>query len=53
MGDGDQWPAIRTKILAADIVIFATPTWMGHTSSVGQRVLERPRDGQDRLPRPR
>jgi multimeric flavodoxin WrbA len=41
MGDGDDWPAIRDKILAADILIFATPTWMGHTSSVGQRVLER------------
>jgi multimeric flavodoxin WrbA len=41
MGDGDEWPAIRDKILAADILIFATPTWMGHTSSVGQRVLER------------
>ncbi|WP_292976726.1 NAD(P)H-dependent oxidoreductase [Mycobacterium sp.] len=41
MGDGDQWPAIRDKVLAADILIFATPTWMGQTSSVGQRVLER------------
>jgi multimeric flavodoxin WrbA len=41
MGDGDQWPAIREKILAADILIFSTPTWMGHTSSVAQRVLER------------
>jgi multimeric flavodoxin WrbA len=41
MGDGDEWPAIRDKILATDILIFATPTWMGHTSSVGQRVLER------------
>jgi multimeric flavodoxin WrbA len=41
MGDGDEWPAIRDKVLAADILIFATPTWMGHTSSVGQRVLER------------
>ena len=41
MGDGDQWPAIRDKILAADILIFSTPTWMGHTSSVAQRVQER------------
>ncbi|MGH3966981.1 MAG: NAD(P)H-dependent oxidoreductase, partial [Mycobacterium sp.] len=23
MGDGDQWPAIRDKVLAADILIFA------------------------------
>jgi multimeric flavodoxin WrbA len=41
MGEGDQWPAIREKILAADILVFSTPTWMGHMSSVAQRVLER------------
>jgi NAD(P)H-dependent FMN reductase len=41
MGDGDQWPEIREKVLAADILVFATPTWMGHMSSVAQRVLER------------
>jgi multimeric flavodoxin WrbA len=41
MGDGDQWPSIREKVLAADIVVFTTPTWMGHMSSVAQRVLER------------
>ncbi|WIM88014.1 NAD(P)H-dependent oxidoreductase [Candidatus Mycobacterium wuenschmannii] len=41
MGDGDEWPTIRQKALAADILIVATPTWMGHLSSVAQRVLER------------
>ncbi|MET0302556.1 MAG: flavodoxin family protein [Microbacteriaceae bacterium] len=41
MGDGDEWPSIRAKILAADILVFATPTWMGNMSSVAQRVLER------------
>lgn len=41
MGDGDEWPAIRGKILAADILVFATPTWVGHLSSVAQRVIER------------
>ncbi len=41
MGDGDQWPGIRDKVLAADILVLATPTWMGHMSSVAQRVLER------------
>lgn len=41
MGAGDEWPAIRDKVLAADILVFATPTWMGRASSVGQRVLER------------
>ncbi|MFJ1768505.1 flavodoxin family protein [Amycolatopsis sp. NPDC088138] len=41
MGDGDAWPGIRRKIHEADIVLVATPTWMGHMSSVAQRVLER------------
>ena len=41
MGDGDAWPALRTKVLAADILVLATPTWMGQHSSVCQRVLER------------
>jgi multimeric flavodoxin WrbA len=41
MGPGDEWPAIRDKVLAADILVISTPTWMGHMSSVAQRVLER------------
>lgn len=41
MGDGDEWPRIREQVLAADILVLATPTWMGHMSSVAQRVLER------------
>jgi multimeric flavodoxin WrbA len=41
MGDGDAWPSIRDKVIAADILIMATPTWMGQHSSVCQRVLER------------
>jgi len=41
MGEGDAWPALRDKVLAADILVLATPTWMGQHSSVCQRVLER------------
>jgi multimeric flavodoxin WrbA len=41
MGDGDEWPAIRERMMAADILIVSTPTWVGHMSSVAQRVLER------------
>ena len=41
MGEGDEWPALRARILAADIFLLATPTWMGHPSSVAARVLER------------
>ena len=41
MGEGDAWPAIRERLMGADILIVATPTWVGHMSSVAQRVLER------------
>ena len=40
-GGGDDWPDIRTRILAADILIFGTPIWLGQSSSIAQRVLER------------
>lgn len=41
MGQGDKWPGIRDRILAADILVLATPIWMGHPASLAQRVLER------------
>jgi multimeric flavodoxin WrbA len=41
MGSGDEWPSLRPRVLAADILIIATPTWMGQPSSVCQRILER------------
>lgn len=41
MGEGDQWPQVRGQILDADILVFATPTWVGHLSSVAQRAIER------------
>jgi multimeric flavodoxin WrbA len=40
-GDGDAWPEIHARILASEILVLATPTWLGHPSSVAQRVLER------------
>jgi multimeric flavodoxin WrbA len=40
-GEGDDWPALRAKILDHDIVIFGGPIWMGQISSVAKRVLER------------
>jgi multimeric flavodoxin WrbA len=40
-GDGDEWPAIHQKILAAEILIIATPIWMGQPSSISKRVIER------------
>ncbi len=41
MGEGDAWPGIRSQMLDADILVLATPTWLGHQSSIAQRVLER------------
>lgn len=41
MGADDEWPELRARVLAADILVFATPTWLGQHSSVAQRVLER------------
>ena len=40
-GPGDAWPAIREKILAADILVLGTPIWLGQPSSVCKRALER------------
>jgi multimeric flavodoxin WrbA len=40
-GEGDEWPALREKILAHDILIFGGPIWMGQLGSVAKRVLER------------
>ena len=41
MGKGDEWPGIVKKILAADILVFATPIWWGNQSSLMQRAIER------------
>ncbi|QIK63316.1 NAD(P)H-dependent oxidoreductase [Leucobacter viscericola] len=41
LGEGDDWPGLRQQILDSDIVVFATPTWLGHMTSVMRRVLER------------
>lgn len=41
MGEGDEWPAIHAKLLESEILVFATPTWIGRPSSIAQKVLER------------
>src|SRR5699024_12243911 len=41
MSDGVEWPRILERIRAADMLVFAPPTWLGHMQSVAQRVLER------------
>ena len=40
-GEGDEWPQIRARILAADILVVGGPVWMGAPSSVVKRVAER------------
>ncbi|GAB3182880.1 flavodoxin family protein [Streptomyces incanus] len=40
-GDGDEWPRVHAKLLESEILIIASPTWLGRPSSVAQRVLER------------
>jgi multimeric flavodoxin WrbA len=37
----DDWPALVTKIKAADVVLFCTPIWWGGRSSLMQRIIER------------
>ena len=55
-GDGDEWPGLREKILAHDILIFAGPIWMGQVGSIAKRVMERmdaflsETDDQGRMP---
>lgn len=38
---GDDWTAIHDKLLASEILVVASPTWLGSLSSVAKRVLER------------
>ena len=40
-GESDDWPGLREKILAHDILIFGGPIWMGQIGSIAKRVLER------------
>jgi multimeric flavodoxin WrbA len=40
-GPGDDWPGVRERIVASNILVIATPTWLGQASSVCQRALER------------
>jgi multimeric flavodoxin WrbA len=41
LGPGDGWPAILNQVRECDILVLATPIWLGHMSSLCQRVIER------------
>ena len=47
--DDDDWPKILDRVLAADIIIFATPIWWGIQSSLMQRAIERMDELNDEL----
>ncbi|EGD44090.1 divalent cation-transport integral membrane protein mnth (bramp) [Nocardioidaceae bacterium Broad-1] len=40
-GEGDAWPELRERMLAADVLVLVTPIWLGQPSSVCKMVLER------------
>jgi len=37
----DDWPEIQSRIMAADILVIASPIWLGVKSSVATLVIER------------
>ena len=37
----DDWPALYERVQAADILVLASPIWLGEKSSVCTRVIER------------
>lgn len=39
--DKDDWPRIQKKIIGADILVIASPIWLGQKSSVATLVVER------------
>ena len=39
--DTDAWPAICSKVMAADILVIGTPIWLGDKSSICTKVIER------------
>lgn len=41
VAQGDQWPEVHRKLLESQILVVASPTWLGRPSSLAQRVLER------------
>src|SRR5258708_3943029 len=55
-GAGDDWPHLRLRVLACDILVIGSPIWLGQPSSIAKRVLERmdafldERDDLQRMP---
>jgi len=55
-GAGDDWPQLRKRVLACDVLVIGSPIWLGQPSSIAKRVLERmdaflgERDDMQRMP---
>jgi multimeric flavodoxin WrbA len=41
MGEGDAWPAIFDKVMAAQALVIGSPIWLGNPSSACIQLLER------------
>ncbi|MGI8728098.1 MAG: flavodoxin family protein [Solirubrobacterales bacterium] len=41
MGEGDEWPEIYEKLVASEILVICSPTWIGQPSAVAKLALER------------
>lgn len=39
--DNDEWPELFKRIINADILVVATPIWLGEKSSVAKKLIER------------
>jgi multimeric flavodoxin WrbA len=41
LGNGDEWPQLHAMLMDSEILVIATPTWLGQPSSIAKGVLER------------
>ena len=41
MGEGDAWPALFDKVMAAQALVIGSPIWLGNPSSACIQLLER------------
>jgi multimeric flavodoxin WrbA len=41
ISDEDDWPRVHEAITTSEILVVASPTWLGHPSSLAQLMLER------------
>ena len=37
----DEWPKLFERIFSADILVFASPIWLGEISSIAKKLIER------------